>query len=118
MPARLLADNGQLEVIRPLAYVAENHISELAQHLAFHIMPCNLCGSLQSQRQNVKKLLASMERDNIHLKGNLMSALSNVRVSHLLDKTLNPLFNEKTDLLDWNTESREGSNALIQIGAN
>tara|TARA_B100000959_G_C14916905_1_gene597770 strand:+ start:289 stop:1119 length:831 start_codon:yes stop_codon:yes gene_type:complete len=116
MPARLLADNGQLEVIRPLAFVAENHIASLAEHLKFVIMPCNLCGSLESQRQNVKKLLATMEKDNIHLKGNLMSALANVRVSHLLDKNLNPLFHDNVASTDWSPEEAQDPNDLIQIG--
>ena len=118
MPARLLADNGQLEVIRPLAFVAEDHISKLAQFFEFHIMPCNLCGSLESQRQNIKKLLRTMETENIHLKGNLMSALSNVRVSHLLDKTLNPLFNEDIHLSDLHSAKDEPKIALTQIGGN
>ena len=118
MPARLLADNGQLELIRPMAFVAEGHILALAKHLDFTIMPCNLCGSLESQRQNIKKLLRTMETENIHLKGNLMSALSNVRVSHLLDKTLNPLFNEDIHLSDLHSAKEEPKIALTQIGGN
>ncbi|MDP7038297.1 MAG: tRNA 2-thiocytidine(32) synthetase TtcA [Myxococcota bacterium] len=116
MPARLLADNGQLEVIRPLAFVAESHIASLAAHLKFTIMPCNLCGSLESQRQNVKKLLATMEKDNIHLKGNLMSALANVRVSHLLDKNLNPLFHDDVPSTAWTPTKLEKPGDLVQIG--
>jgi len=116
MPARLLADNGELEVIRPLAFVAESHIASLAAHLKFTIMPCNLCGSLESQRQNVKKLLATMEKDNIHLKGNLMSALANVRVSHLLDKNLNPLFHDDVSSTAWTPTDIEKPGDLVQIG--
>jgi len=119
MPARLLADNGQLEVIRPLAFVAEEHIAALASHLNFAILPCNLCGSLQSQRQNIKRLLGDMEKDNIHLKGNLMSALGNVRVSHLLDKSLNPLFSADNSARaePGPDEDQDSVSNLIQIGS-
>lgn len=97
MPARLRSDAGEHEVIRPLAYVPEELMVELAQVHAFPIVPCRLCGSQEAQRTYVKKLLAKLSEDSPHIKGNILSALGNVRPSHLLDPKINPLFNGDLD---------------------
>lgn len=89
MPPKLYADDGRNIVIRPLAYSAEEVILEYSQLLGFPILPCNLCGSQENmQRQNVKALIAELHAQNGNVKGNMLTALSNVRASHLLDKDL------------------------------
>ena len=45
MPPKLLTDDKRHIVIRPLAYVPEQALIELAQLKQFPIIPCNLCGS-------------------------------------------------------------------------
>ncbi|KAK1548163.1 hypothetical protein Q3G72_007530 [Acer saccharum] len=97
MPARLRSDAGVHEVIRPLAYVPEELMVELAQVHAFPIVPCRLCGSQEAQRTFVKKLLTQLSETSPHIKGNILSALGNVRPSHLLDPKINPLFNGDLD---------------------
>jgi tRNA 2-thiocytidine biosynthesis protein TtcA len=94
MPPRLLNDAGTHEVMRPLAYVPESHMEELSIAHGFEIMPCTLCGSQESQRKEVKKLLAELSVKNPHLKGNLLNALRNVQPSQLADSDLHPFYGE------------------------
>jgi tRNA 2-thiocytidine biosynthesis protein TtcA len=92
MPPRLLNDAGTHELMRPLAYVPESHMEELSIAHGFEIMPCTLCGSLESQRKEVKKLLSELSVKNPHLKGNLLNALRNVQPSQLADSDLHPFY--------------------------
>ena len=92
MPARLKSDAGTHEIIRPLCYVPEEELIALAKLHAFPIVPCQLCGSQQKERAYVKKLLAELSARSPHVKGNLLNALGNVLPSHLLDRSLNPMF--------------------------
>ncbi|HNK53830.1 MAG TPA: tRNA 2-thiocytidine(32) synthetase TtcA, partial [Ottowia sp.] len=48
MPPKLVSDNGEFIVIRPLAYVAESDLVAWAEHRQFPIIPCNLCGSQEN----------------------------------------------------------------------
>lgn len=89
MPPKLFADDGRNIVIRPLAYSAEETISEYSQLVGFPILPCNLCGSQENmQRQNVKALIGKLHAQNGNVKGSMLTALGNVRTSHLLDRDL------------------------------
>jgi tRNA 2-thiocytidine biosynthesis protein TtcA len=89
MAPYLAPENGMAAVIRPLALCAEEDIAELARHLAFPIIPCNLCGSQDNMhRQRVKKLVAELHAENPKVKPNLLAALGNVVPSHLLDPSL------------------------------
>ncbi|UYM77407.1 tRNA 2-thiocytidine(32) synthetase TtcA [Neisseria gonorrhoeae] len=45
MPPKLVSDNGEHIVIRPLAYVKEKDLIKYAELKQFPIIPCNLCGS-------------------------------------------------------------------------
>ncbi len=89
MPPRLRSDDGRNVVIRPMIYCREADVAEFAVERRFPIIPCDLCGSQEGlYRQKIKSLLASLEADNANVKGNLLSALSNVVPSHLLDRDL------------------------------
>ena len=58
MPPKLVSDNGEHIVIRPLAYCSEKDIQKYADATEFPIIPCNLCGSQENlQRQNIKMML-------------------------------------------------------------
>lgn len=85
----LRSDDGRNVVIRPLLYCHEEDIAAFAAQRAFPILPCDLCGSQGGlYRQRVKRLLAQLQEENPNVKGNLMTALTNVRPTHLMDPSL------------------------------
>ena len=89
MPPRLRSDDGRNVVIRPLCYAAEEDIAAFAAAMRFPVVPCDLCGSQPGlRRRRVKSLLAELSAEHPAVKGNLMSALSRVVPTHLLDRDL------------------------------
>jgi tRNA 2-thiocytidine biosynthesis protein TtcA len=89
MPPKLLSDDGQNVVIRPLVYASEAELAEFAALKAFPIIPCDLCGSQENlQRKQLKHLLDELDAKNPLVRRNLFAALANVRPTHLLDVEL------------------------------
>ncbi|GGJ42025.1 tRNA 2-thiocytidine(32) synthetase TtcA [Deinococcus roseus] len=89
MPPKLVSDDGQNVVIRPLAYCTEKDIERYARAREFPIIPCNLCGSQENlQRRIVGEMLESWERQSPGRLNNIFRALSHVSASHLLDPGL------------------------------
>jgi len=89
MPAKLLNDEGDVEVLRPLIYCAEPDLARFAEHMQFPIIPCDLCGSQEGlQRNAMKAMLDEFERKMPGRKDVMIRALGNVRASHLLDPRL------------------------------
>ena len=89
MPGRLLNDEGDVTVLRPLAYCAEDDLARFAAHMRFPIIPCDLCGSQDGlQRNAMKSFLADIEKRMPGRKDVMIRALANVRPSHLLDPRL------------------------------
>jgi len=89
MPAKLHADNGRNIVIRPLAYCREKDIAALAEANNYPIIPCTLCGSQPNlQRQAMKAQLAEWEKTDPERIASMMTALKNIRPSHMLDRSL------------------------------
>ncbi len=89
MPPKLVSDDGRHIVIRPLAYVPEKDLVRWAQHRAFPIIPCTLCGSQDNlQRRQVGEMLREWEKRYPGRVENMFSALQNVVPSHLMDGTL------------------------------
>ena len=63
MPAKLLNDEGDLMLLRPLAYAAEDDLAKFAAAMEFPIIPCDLCGSQDGLERNaMKAMLADIER--------------------------------------------------------
>jgi len=89
MPPKLVSDDGRHVVIRPLAYVAESDLVRWAQHRAFPIIPCNLCGGQENlQRVRIRKMLAAWEREHPGRTERIFDAMGTVVPSHLLDRNL------------------------------
>ncbi len=89
MPPRLLNEEGDLFVARPLAHVAELDCDRFARAMGYPIIPCDLCGSQDGlQRQQVKAMLDDWERARPGRRQVLFRSLTNVRPSHLLDPSL------------------------------
>jgi len=89
MPPKLLNDEGQTLVLRPMVFVAEADLVKFADHMEFPIIPCDLCGSQDGlQRNMIKQMLNDMEAKTPGRKETLLRALSNANPSHLLDADL------------------------------
>lgn len=86
MPAKLLSDDGENIVIRPLAYCAETDIKAYAEEKAFPIIPCTLCGSQDNmQRQKIKQMLSDWNKENPGRTETIFTSIQNIVPSHLLD---------------------------------
>ncbi|WP_376694431.1 tRNA 2-thiocytidine(32) synthetase TtcA [Wenzhouxiangella sp. EGI_FJ10409] len=86
MPPKLLSDDGNNIVIRPLAYCQESDLAGLAQARDYPIIPCDLCGSQPNlQRQQIKAMLSEWERVQPGRKMSIFRALGNVAPSQLCD---------------------------------
>ena len=98
MPPKLVTDDGQHTVIRPLAYCKERDLIHYADVKAFPIIPCNLCGSQPNlQRQVVKEMMKEWDKHHPGRLETMFSAVQNVVPSHLADHTLYDFKNIKPD---------------------
>ena len=89
MPPKLVNEEGDLFVLRPLAHVAEEDCDRFARAMNYPIIPCDLCGSQDGlQRQQVKQILDGWEKNSPGRRQVMFRALMNARPSHLLDPTL------------------------------
>lgn len=89
MPPRLLNEEGDLFVCRPLAFVAEADCEKFARGMGYPIIPCNLCGSQEGlQRVQVKQILDAWEARSPGRRQVMFRSLMNVRPSHLCDPGL------------------------------
>jgi len=89
MPPKLVNDEGDLMVLRPLAYCAETDLQKFSDAMKFPIIPCNLCGSQDGlQRNAMKAMLTDIEKRMPGRKDTMIRALGNIRPSHLLDMKL------------------------------
>ena len=89
MPPKLRSKDGRHIVIRPLAYVKEIELAAYAERREFPIIPCDLCGSLETlQRKAIKQLLREWEQRAPGCRDSMFAGLSNVVPSLLMDRTL------------------------------
>ena len=92
MPPKLVSDDGDHVVIRPLVYVGEDEARAYTKECQLPINGCccPACGDLSLQRQRTKRLLMELEREHPGVKQSMLKALANVAPRHLLDTRLNP----------------------------
>lgn len=89
MPAKLLSDDGQHMVIRPLAYCKEKDIVKYAEAKEFPIIPCNLCGSQENlQRKHIKAMLNEWDKTHPGRVETIFTSMQNVVPSHLADPSI------------------------------
>ena len=89
MPGKLLNDQGDVMVVRPLIETAENDIARFTKALGCPIIPCNLCGSQEGlQRQVMAERLEKWDAEFPGTKASMLRALGHVRPSHLMDADL------------------------------
>ncbi len=89
MPPKLVTDDGHHLVIRPLAYCREPDLARYARHMAFPIIPCDLCGTQENlQRQAIKQWIRAEEQAHPGRVDNIFLGLQSVTPSHLADTRL------------------------------
>ena len=91
MPPKLVTDNGEHVVIRPMAYCREKDLATYAEHREFPIIPCNLCGSQEGlQRQQMREMINDWDTRFPGRVDNMFTALANIVPSHMMDRSLYP----------------------------
>ncbi|MDW8846239.1 tRNA 2-thiocytidine(32) synthetase TtcA [Erwinia sp. MMLR14_017] len=89
MPPKLRSDDGRNVVIRPLTYCREKDLIAYAEHKAFPIIPCNLCGSQENlQRQAIKAMLSEWDKKEPGRVESVFKSIQNVSPSQLADRNL------------------------------
>jgi tRNA 2-thiocytidine biosynthesis protein TtcA len=91
MPPKLLSDDKQNVLIRPLAYCSEQEIARYAKLKEFPIIPCNLCGTQENmQRRTIKEMLKQWDREYPGRVESIFRSIANVAPSQLADPRLFP----------------------------
>lgn len=86
MAPKLVSDDGQNVVIRPLAYCREKDVAAYADLRQFPIIPCNLCGSQENlKRQEMKELLLSWDKKFPGRVENIFNSMGRLVPSHMTD---------------------------------
>jgi tRNA 2-thiocytidine biosynthesis protein TtcA len=99
MPPKLLSDDKQNIVIRPLAYCREKDINRFAAFKQFPIIPCNLCGSQENlQRKAMKQMLSAWDKQFPGRIENIFAGLQNMAPSQMLDTQIFDFIGLQRDL--------------------
>jgi tRNA 2-thiocytidine biosynthesis protein TtcA len=90
MPARLVSNNRQHVVIRPLVFVTEAEARAYTAEAGLPVIGCccPACGDLSLKRQRMKRLIAELELEHPEVKHSMIKALGNVAPRHLIDRSL------------------------------
>ena len=89
MPGKLLNDEGDVTVLRPLIQCNESDLARYTKALQCPIIPCDLCGSQDGlQRQVMGEKLDQWDAEMPGTKASIARALGHVRPSHLQDTDL------------------------------
>jgi tRNA 2-thiocytidine biosynthesis protein TtcA len=98
MPPKLLSDDKQNIIIRPLAYCREKDINRFSAFKKFPIIPCNLCGSQENlQRVAMKKMLTAWDKQFPGRLETIFASLQNIAPSQLADTQLFDFIGLKRD---------------------
>lgn len=98
MPPKLLSDDKQNVVIRPLAYCSEKDVARYARLRGFPIIPCNLCGTQDNmQRQEMKAMLQTWEKQYPGRIDNIFRSIAHIELSQLANSRLFPFRDLRRD---------------------
>lgn len=104
MPPKLISDDGNNIIIRPLAYCNEKDIIKYAKVKQFPIIPCNLCGAQANlQRQAIKDMLNEWNKRFPGRIETMFRSIQNIVPSHLMDSSKYDFINLKNY---WKTRIR------------
>ncbi len=97
MAAKTVCDAGDITVIRPLVYLAEEKIAQAITETGTVTSGC-CCpvSNRDQQRHKMKMLIKDLARDIPHIRDSLLAALGNIQPRHLLDRRLHPYDGEQT----------------------
>ena len=117
MPPKLLSDDKQNIIIRPLAYCKEKDISRFSEFKKFPIIPCNLCGSQENlQRQAMKEMLTGWDKQFPGRVETIFSSLKNISPSQMADTELFDFSGlKRTDLAPTNELQDTSADAGLEI---
>ncbi|AFY01714.1 tRNA 2-thiocytidine(32) synthetase TtcA [Bdellovibrio bacteriovorus] len=97
MPPKLKSDDERNILLRPLCYVSERDIEELAADWDFPVIPCNLCGSQDGlKRQRIKQIVRDLEKEIPNIYASIQTSMSNIKPSQMMDQDLWDFKNLKT----------------------
>ncbi len=74
---------GEMTIIRPLALIEEKKIARFARKMELPVVPSGCPSSGSTKRKEIKELIATLERKNTKIKGNIFRSLSNVKLDYL-----------------------------------
>ena len=81
--------DGELAIIRPLAYVEEKELARLATVLELPVIPSECPNGKISKRSLVKGVIDEMTKHNKNVKKNIFRSLQKIRKDYLLDAIAN-----------------------------
>ncbi|MCK4608917.1 MAG: tRNA 2-thiocytidine(32) synthetase TtcA [Gammaproteobacteria bacterium] len=89
MPPKLLTNDKQNIVIRPLCYCQEKDIVAYSKEKNFPLIPYDLCGAKENPtRKQMQQLIQELAKINPKIPSNMLHALQRIRPSQLMDHSL------------------------------
>jgi len=85
LPAVTWSSKKDFRLIRPLVFVTEDLTTRYAESLGAPVIPCGCSQRTGTVRKSLRGILADLEVEHPHLKENLLSAMSNIVPSRMLD---------------------------------
>jgi tRNA 2-thiocytidine biosynthesis protein TtcA len=85
LPAATWSRKREFRLIRPLVYVPETLTRAFAATLGAPVIPCGCSQKTGTVRRTLREMFSELERDHPFLKETLLSAMSNIEHSRLLD---------------------------------
>jgi len=75
---------GNLDIIRPLAYVEKKEIVSFSKRVGFPEFVNNCPSANRTKRDEIRQMLENLYKQNKHIKGNIFRSMGNVASEYLL----------------------------------